>query len=214
MFCFVASIIIPIYSKKYLNSQQQNILGWILGTLIASNYIVWVILEIIAGTFDIKIHLPFHLCRVANMMILLVMIYKNNLLFQIVYYWGMSGVFQGIVTPDIVNDFPHFHFIRFWLGHNGMVICLVYAIVVHKMRPSILGLKYAFISINIFLMISIIANLILDANYFWICGKPPVKSLLDYLGPWPWYILSAQFIALLNFVLAYLPFYMLKKSLR
>ena len=66
--------------------------------------------------------------------------------------------------------------------------------------------------IRVFLLISIIVNLILEANYFWICDKPPVNSLLDYLGPWPWYIFSAQFIAILNFIIAYIPFYIIKKK--
>ena len=169
-------------------------------------------LEILAGTFDVKIHLPFHLCRVANILIPFVLIYKNDNVYQILYFWGMSGVFQGLLTPDITNDFPHFHFFRFWIGHNGMIIALVYASVVYGMRPKIDSIQRAFIALNIFLLVSIIANLILDANYFWICSKPPVQSLLDYLGPWPWYILAAEFVALLHFIVAYIPFYILDRK--
>lgn len=49
-------------------------------------------------------------------------------------------------------------------------------------------------------------NLILDANYFWILGKPPTPSLLDYFGPWPWYIVTAAFFALAHFYTVYVPF--------
>ena len=177
-----------------------------------SNYFIWLLLEILAGTFDAKIHLPFQLCRVANILIPLIMISKSDRVYQIIYFWGMSGVFQGLITPDITNDFPHFHFIRFWLGHNGMIIALVYATVVYGMRPKIESIKLAFFALNIFLLISIVANLILDANYFWICGKPPMQSLLDYLGPWPWYILAAELVALVHFVVAYIPFYILDRK--
>jgi hypothetical integral membrane protein (TIGR02206 family) len=93
-----------------------------------------------------------------------------------------------------------------------MIIALVYATVVYEMRPKIESIKSAFIALNIFLLVAVIANLILDANYFWICGKPPMASLLDYLGPWPWYILVAELVAWVHFILAYAPFYWLDRK--
>jgi uncharacterized membrane protein YwaF len=36
---------------------------------------------------------------------------------------------------------------------------------------------------------------------------PPLGgSLIDLLGPWPWYLLSLMGVALVLFVLAYLPY--------
>jgi len=203
---------VPLISKKYLAEKNQHRIGCFIGLIVGANYFIWVALEILAGTFDIKIHLPFQLCRVANILIPLIMISKSDRVYQIVYFWGMSGVFQGLITPDITNNFPHFHFIRFWVGHNGMIIALVYATVVYGMRPQICSIKKAFVASNLFLLASVIVNLILDANYFWICGKPPMPSLLDYLGPWPWYILAVELVALVHFAVAYIPFYILDRK--
>ena len=86
------------------------------------------------------------------------------------------------------------------------------------MRPTIHSLWKSFVALNIFLILAVIANLIMDANYFWICGKPTtpmgehVPSILDFMGPWPWYILSAEFVAIFHFFLAYSPFYFLNKN--
>ena len=203
---------VPLISKKYLAEKNQHRIGCFIGLIVGANYFIWVALEILAGTFDIKIHLPFQLCRVANILIPLIMISKSDRVYQIVYFWGMSGVFQGLITPDITNDFPHFHFIRFWVGHNGMIIALVYATVVYGIRPKISSIKKSFVALNLFLLASVIVNLILDANYFWISGKPPMSSLLDYLGPWPWYILAAELVALVHFAVAYTPFYILDRK--
>jgi Predicted integral membrane protein len=78
----------------------------------------------------------------------------------------------------------------------------------------------AMIALNIFLLLLLGVNLLLDANYFCLCGKPTneigdhVPSLLDYLGPWPWYILVAEFVALAHFIIAYAPFAFIKSGER
>ena len=200
-----------IYAKKYLSVSWQNKIGVFIGFLVMSNYLAWVVLELVAGSFDVKLHLPFHLCRFANLTIPIVMIWKPERFFQILYYWGMSGILQGAITPDATHGFPHFHYFRFFLGHNGMILALIYAIVIYDLKPTVMGIWDAFLGINVFLLISIIVNWMLDANYFWISAKPETFSLLDYLGPWPWYILSSEFVALLHFVMAYLPFYFISK---
>ena len=206
-------IFLPLYSKSHLSINQQKSLGNILGFLIFINFPIWVLLEFIGGSFDVKLHLPLHLCRFANLLLPFVMLRRNEFLFQILFYWGLSGMFQAIITPDIVQDFPHFHYFRFFIGHHLMIVALMYIIIVYKMKPTIEGLKNSFFGLNLFLVIAFLANILLDANYFWIMEKPPTGSLLDYMGPWPWYILTAEFLALAHFALAYFIFILLKKYL-
>jgi hypothetical integral membrane protein (TIGR02206 family) len=206
-------IFLPSYSKSHLSINQQKSLGNILGFLIFINFPIWVLLEFIGGSFDVKLHLPLHLCRFANLLLPFVMLRRNEFLFQILFYWGLSGMFQAIITPDIVQDFPHFHYFRFFIGHHLMIVALMYVIIVYKMKPTIEGLKNSFFGLNLFLVIAFLANILLDANYFWIMEKPPTGSLLDYMGPWPWYILTAEFLALAHFGLAYFIFILLKKYL-
>ncbi len=211
-------IALPLYSKKNLSEKSQYNLGKIIGWLVFLNYITWVVLEIIAGTFDHKLHLPVHLCRFANLMIPLVMVWRSYLAYEILFFWGFAGMLQASITPDIAAGFPHFQYFRFWVGHQGVILALVYATVVYEIRPSFRSLVKSFIGLNIFLLVAVLVNTALDANYFWICGKPvnhlgdPIPSLLDFMGPWPWYILTGEFVALAHFLLAYTPFYFINKQ--
>jgi hypothetical integral membrane protein (TIGR02206 family) len=49
-------------------------------------------------------------------------------------------------------------------------------------------------------------NRLTGGNYLFLSRKPEGGSLLDLLGPWPWYILSLEAVALLLFTILYLPF--------
>ena len=213
-------IVLPLYAKRNLNEQVQHRLGMVIGWLVFGNYIVWVGLEAIAGTFDIKQHLPVHLCRFTNLAIPLVMVWRSYLVYEILFFWGLSAMLQASFSPDIAAGFPHFHYFRFWIGHQGVILALIYATVVYGIRPTFKSLIKSFIALNIFLVFAVIVNMLIDANYFWICGKPVnhigerIPTLLDYLGPWPWYILTAEFVALAHFLLAYSPFYFMNKRNR
>ncbi len=49
-------------------------------------------------------------------------------------------------------------------------------------------------------------------NYGYMLHKPEGASLYDYLGPWPWYLLSLEAIGLVNFWLLDLPFRVLGRA--
>ena len=218
MVSVVLIVFVPWLSIRYLSKKSQSRLGALIGYVVMLGYPAWVVLEIAAGSFDMTLHLPVHLCRVSNLLIPLVMVKRNYFMFEILFFWGLSGTLQGAITPDISADFPHFHYFRFWFAHNGLVLALIYAAVVYKMRPTVCSLWKSFIALNMFLLLATLVNIMLNSNYFWICGKPTtasgehVSTILDFMGPWPWYILVAEFVALFHFFLAYAPFYFINKK--
>jgi hypothetical integral membrane protein (TIGR02206 family) len=198
-------IFIPLLAKKYLNTKTQDRLGSIIGCSIAGAWILWTILEITAGTFDVRRHLPLQLCRFSNLAIVMVLVWKRQWWYEILYFWALAGMLQATVTPDLQEEFPHFMYFRYWIGHPGMILAIVYATVVYGMRPWPRHIVKAMLALNVFLLVAIVVNLSIDANYLFICKKPPTASLLDHLGPWPWYILGAELAACANFALAYVP---------
>jgi uncharacterized membrane protein YwaF len=57
-----------------------------------------------------------------------------------------------------------------------------------------------------------VVNLLIGSNYMQLAYKPNFPTLLDYLAPWPWYILELELIAFAVMLVLYLPWWV--KDLR
>jgi hypothetical integral membrane protein (TIGR02206 family) len=49
-------------------------------------------------------------------------------------------------------------------------------------------------------------NYLLDANYLFLRAKPEGASILDFFGPWPYYLIGLIGVAIATCLIAYLPF--------
>lgn len=208
---FSLAVIIPIWAKKKLNTKQQNQLGAAIGILITGTYILSQLLMLWAGTYDIKEDLPLQLCRFANIGIIFIMVWKRYFWFEILYFWAMAGMFQASFTTNLEHHFPHWYFFRYWLAHPGIILCVLYAVIVYGFKPKAKSMLKAIVAMNVFMLIVIPFNILLKTNYLWICHKPVFATIIDYCGPWPYYILVIEVIAIAHFLLAYLPFYIIEK---
>ena len=155
----------------------------------------------------IRENLSLNLCAITIILLMIVLINKNERLFELTYFWGLAGATQAILTPDIGQyGFPHFRFFQFFLSHGSIVAVVVFLTVVEGLKPKKGSIKRVFIMTNAYALVIFLVNYILGTNYLFISRKPVTASALDLLGPWPWYILSLEGIALVLFVIMYSPF--------
>ena len=79
--------------------------------------------------------------------------------------------------------------------------------VIEQYRPYWTSLLHAVVGANLYMLLVGLVNALIGSNYMFIAHKPDTPSLLDVLGPWPWYILSAEAVGLAVGLLLYLPFF-------
>ncbi|WP_207709041.1 YwaF family protein [Heliomicrobium undosum] len=151
--------------------------------------------------------LPLHLCNVSCLLCGIMLLKGNQTLYEITYFWGLIGAAQALLTPDLGPvAFPHVIFYRFFFAHGAIIVACLYMTFVEKYRPRWRSIGKTVIITNLFMFFVGAVNYLSDGNYMYLRAKPDNPSLLDYLGPWPWYILSLEAVALLLMVLYYLPF--------
>jgi hypothetical integral membrane protein (TIGR02206 family) len=147
---------------------------------------------------------PFHLCDLALVAMVWALCQPNHrLVSELAFYWALAGSTQALLTPDLIEAFPSFRWISFFLLHGGVVLGAVYFPVRGHLvlRPASVG--RAWCATNAYAVVAGILNWQLGANFGFLARKPVNPSILDFLGPWPYYILACAGIALALFGLCY-----------
>jgi hypothetical integral membrane protein (TIGR02206 family) len=155
---------------------------------------------------SLRQHLPFQLCDWVMVACVVALLLRRRLAYEMAYFWGLCGSLQAVLTPDLREDFPHFHFFTFMIAHALVIVTVIYLTLGMRMRPYPRSLARIFAWSQVYLVVTAAIDWALGANYGYLCRKPQGRSLLDALGPWPWYLLSLQAIALAMFALVYAPF--------
>jgi len=153
--------------------------------------------------------LPLHLCDVAAFSAGFALLTKRPLLCALTYFWGLAATMQALLTPALSVGFPHFAFVMFFVQHFAIVAAAFYLPVVDGWRPRQPLWKApleAFAWSQVYLAFAMTMNKLLGTNFAFASHKPENPSLLDQLGPWPWYLLAMEVLALLLYYLLTLPF--------
>ena len=161
-----------------------------------------------AGVYDLPLaeHLPLHLCGASVALGALMLWFRSYGLYEIVYFWGTGGVLAALLTPDLLEGFPHPLFLLFFLGHGLALTGVTFATFVWGFRPRALSIPIALTATAVYAALIYPVNLLLGSNYLYLIRKPAQASPLDYLGPWPWYIIGLGVLTLCVCGLCYLPF--------
>ena len=169
---------------------------------------LWLIIE---KAWSIKRDLPLQLSDLSVLLAIVMLLVRSEKLFQFLFFAGLGSSIQAILTPDLQFSFPHFQTIEFFVSHGGVVLACLFMVVAFRYRPTIRSMWVTILIVNLYAAGIFFLNKILGANYLYIMKKPGNASLLNYLGPWPWYLLSMELVMILSFYLLYSPFW-IKKS--
>jgi hypothetical integral membrane protein (TIGR02206 family) len=122
--------------------------------------------------------------------------------YALTYYWGLVLSTQAMVSPALQSpDFPHYQFLAFWAIHLLVVWAAIYLTWGRGMRPDWRSYRLAVVVTVVWAAVTFTFNRIAGTNYGFLNRKPSTASLLDVLGPWPWYIFTAAALVLIVWAL-------------
>lgn len=122
--------------------------------------------------------------------------------YALTYYWCLTLSTQALVSPALESeDFPHYEFLGFWAIHLLVVWAAIYLTWGVGMRPDWGSYRIAVGATVVWVAVTFVFNSLAGTNYGFVNRKPSTPSLLDVLGPWPWYLGTVAIILLVVWAL-------------
>jgi hypothetical integral membrane protein (TIGR02206 family) len=151
------------------------------------------------GEWSVEVNLPFQLTDAVTVVAAAALWRRAPLLVELTYFWALSASLQAVITPDLGQDFPDLLYFTYFAAHSGAIAaaCMLVFGARRAPRPGAVARVYAITAA--FAGCAAIATVASGGNYMFLRRKPVRGSLLDFMGPWPLYILAGAVLALVLF---------------
>ena len=177
-----------------------------LGVFLLANELVWNVYKLRTEGWRFPEGLPLQLCDLGLWMTILATFTLRPLAVETAYFVGVGGGAQAVLTPDLWAPTCSYPTAYFFVAHGGVITAILAVLGSEEARLRPGSMWRAFGVANAWMLLVAGFNWRYGANYMYLCRKPASASLLDKLGPWPWYILAGELMAVVVFALLWLPF--------
>jgi hypothetical integral membrane protein (TIGR02206 family) len=160
----------------------------------------------LAGRLVRETTLPLYLCDVVSLVLAVALITRRPRWVEIGYLWGIGGTVQGLLTPTLYFDWNTPEYYAFFLQHGGVPVAALTLVFGAGSVPQPGTFRRAVLWSWVYMGGVMLLNVLLGANYGFLNGKPGVGTLFDYMGPYPWYLVTLQAVAFSLYGLLLLPF--------
>ena len=166
----------------------------------------WWVLAIVQNRWSVQYNLPLHLCEFGCFVLAVALWWRVQFAFEVAYFWGVGGTLPGLFTPSIPGHFPDAVYFQYYAEHGLVVLGALYLVFVMRMRPAKGAVRRVFTATATYALAVWFIDLATNGNYLFLRYLPPTKTALDYMGPWPWYLVTGIVLAIVVMNLLYMPF--------
>jgi len=204
---FVLPLLVAWIVKPLKHPDADKWLRWTFGAAMTVNWASWMLLLHGKGWLGVDNEFPLNLCDWATVATVVTLFWPNQRTYELAYFWALAGTLQGMMTPDVVYDFPEIQFVLFFLFHGGIIASVLYLTFGLKMRPIPASLPRAIGWTFVYVGVAGAFDWVSGANYGMLRMKPPFPTILDIMPPWPWYIGVLIAMGLASTLIYYAPFF-------
>lgn len=178
-----------------------------LGVALLANEAAWYAWDIRQYGFSLKFSLPMELCDFSLIAAVFALITRRQLLYEWAYFYGIGGATQALLTPELEHGFPSYPCLKFFASHGGILAAVAVLTLGLGMRPVLRSIPRMMIAGTLYMIFTGAVDWMTGANYGFLRSKPVNPSLLDHLGPWPWYWASLWLLGAALILILYAPFW-------
>jgi hypothetical integral membrane protein (TIGR02206 family) len=179
-------------------ARRKNItlFAYLLALVIFAAWAGEYVADAINGTYSVKYTLPLQLTDVVSATAITALVTRRRLAVELLYFWSLSATLQALLTPDLAQDFPSVYYFTYFGYHIGALVAAVMLTFGLALYPRPRAALKAFAVTLAWAALAAIGDLITGGNYMYLRAKPVHNSLLNVMGPWPWYIVATAALGL------------------
>jgi len=166
---------------------------------------------LLPGEWNKGTSLPIQLCDLAWMTGAIALWTARPWATALTYFWALTLTIQAIITPSLGESFPELRFFGFWGQHFLVVWSAVLLAWGLGRAPTWWGYRFTVAVTAVWAVLVVGFNAVTDTNYGYLNHKPTGASILDLLGPWPWYVAAEIAILLVVWALMTWPWGLVRR---
>jgi hypothetical integral membrane protein (TIGR02206 family) len=176
-----------------------------LGSILTVNELSWYAYRLRTEGFRFPEGLPLELCDLTLWLTVVAVFTLRPLAFEMAYFAGLAGSGMALLTPDLWAPFFSYPTFYFFVAHGTIIVTILVLLWTRLavLRPG--SVWRVFLALQVYTVIIGIFDSVFHTNYMYLSRKPESASVLDYLGPWPFYLAGGEGVALILFWLLWLP---------
>ena len=183
-----------------------EVLAAIIAVAIVATELSWQPYVLANHSWSIAFSLPVQLCDVGGFVAAAALLWRQALLVEVAYFWGLGGTVQALLTPDLRDHFPSFPYLQFYATHDLVVLAALFLVIGLGLQPRAGAVRRIFLLTLGFAGVIGLIDLTTGGNYLYLRQVPAQESLLSVMGPWPWYIVVGALLTLIVLTVLDAPF--------
>lgn len=176
------------------------------GVLLAADALTWYGYRYFVQGVRFPEILPLELCDASFWLTAIALLTLAPRAFALAYYWGIAGSGMAMLTPYLRAPTHTYQSVQYFTGHGLLIVGVLFLIWSRQARPRSHSWWFAWWAMNVYGAAIGVVDYWCGTNFMYLRQKPGASSLFDALGPWPWYIVGADVVALVLFRLMQAPF--------
>ncbi|UOE96010.1 TIGR02206 family membrane protein [Alkalihalobacillus sp. LMS39] len=201
------TLLVGLYlGRPRMKQKGKTLIRYILIVILISCEVSFHLWFILHDQWTVRGNLPLQLCSISIYLCTFMLLTRNHSLSEVTFFFGIGGAIQAMITPELFYGFPHYRFFHFFIAHMAILYACFYMIWYERLHLTFQSVIKAWVSLNVIAIFVFFVNHLTGSNYMFLARKPTNPTIIDWLGPYPWYILSLELLAFLIFTIVYFIF--------
>ena len=176
-------IFVIVYLNKNRLSKPKNdkvfrlTLGFLL-LIFESGFHLWTLFK---GEYTYQMIPLTGLCALTNVITIYALLFNKTKLFNYLIYYAMTGSMFALIFVDTTYGIPHFRYFHYFIVHYGFLLASLYYFITNRIQVTFKNYVIASIALFAYTMVILVADIILDVNWFYLF-ESPVKEISNFFG--------------------------------